>query len=84
MRRKQSTRELTHVSYLSLAIEELRDIDLGDISKSESDRYKKDSRLCGKFCNTKPPEDGDVPPVSNEAPAAVPSFSTSNLQPTNT
>jgi len=36
-------------TYLSLAIEEFRDIDFGDISKSESDRYRKDSRLCGRF-----------------------------------
>lgn len=46
---------------------ELRDIDFGDISKSESERYKNDSRRCGRFCSTKPalgepPSSGDLAP----------------------
>ena len=65
-------------TYLSLAIEEFRDIDFGDISKSESDRYRKDSRLCGRFWRTKP-ADGDAPPSSGLLPGLAP-FSTSKLQ----
>jgi hypothetical protein len=30
-------------------MDELRDMDLGDISKSESERYKKDSLRWGRF-----------------------------------
>lgn len=46
---------------------ELRDIDFGDISKSESERYKNDSRRWGRFCSTKPalgepPSSGDLAP----------------------
>ena len=33
----------------SLAIEEFLEVDFGDISKSESDLYRNDSRLCGMF-----------------------------------
>lgn len=62
-------------AYLSLAMLEFLDIDLGDISKSESDRYKNDSRRCGRFCKTRPalgepPSNGDLAPCP---------FSTSKL-----
>ncbi len=67
--------------YLSLAIDEFLDIDFGDISKSESDRYKKDSLRWGKFCSTSPPPEGDEPPGSrDDLSAGLTSFSTSNLQ----
>jgi hypothetical protein len=58
-------------------MDEFRDIDFGDISKSESERYKKDSLLCGKFWRTKP-ADGDAPPSRGLLPGLAP-FSTSKL-----
>lgn len=63
-------------TYLSLAMLELRDIDLGDISKSESLRYKKDSRRCGKFCRMRPAL-GEPPSSGDRAPGP---FSTSKLE----
>lgn len=72
----------TRVStYRSLAMLEFLDIDFGDISKSLSERYKKDSRRCGQFCcSTKPfsawfPSSGDLAP-----PALWPPFSASKLE----
>lgn len=67
--------------YLSLAMDEFLDMDLGDTSKSESDLYKNDSRRCGKFWSTRPAE-GDVPPPSSgDLPGLVPApFSTSKLK----
>lgn len=55
---------------------ELRDMDLGDISKSLSDRYRNDSRRCGKFCSTSPAL-GEPPSNGERAPWP---FSTSKLQ----
>uniref|UniRef100_A0A1B0ALX3 Uncharacterized protein n=1 Tax=Glossina palpalis gambiensis TaxID=67801 RepID=A0A1B0ALX3_9MUSC len=55
---------------------ELRDIDFGDISKSESERYRNDSRRCGRFCKTKPAL--GEPPSSGDL--AVWPFSTSKLK----
>lgn len=63
--------------YLSLAILEFLDIDFGDISKSESDRYKNDSRRCGRFCSTRPAL-GDPPSRGERAPPGP--FSTSKLK----
>jgi len=63
-------------TYLSLAMLEFRDMDLGDISKSESERYRNDSRRCGKFCRTKPAL-GEPPSSGDRAPWP---FSTSKLQ----
>ena len=37
-----------------LPIDECLDADLGDISYSESERYKNDSRRTGRFCNASP------------------------------
>lgn len=54
---------------------EFLDIDLGDISKSESDRYKNDSRRCGRFCKTNPAL-GEPPSRGDRAPCP---FSTSKL-----
>lgn len=65
-------------SYLSLAIDEFLDIDLGDISKSLSDLYRKLSRLCGRFCRTRPAE-GDAEPSRGLLPGLAP-FSTSKLK----
>lgn len=67
-------------SYLSLAILEFLDIDFGDISKSESDRYKNDSRRCGRFCSTRPAL-GDPPSRGERAPPGP--FSTSKLEENN-
>lgn len=61
--------------YLSLAMLEFLDIDFGDISKSESDRYKNDSRRCGKFCKINPVL-GEPPSIGDRAPCP---FSTSKL-----
>lgn len=58
---------------------EFLDIDFGDISKSESERYRKDSRRCGKFCRTKPAL-GEPPSSGDRAPWP---FSTSKLQDAN-
>lgn len=55
---------------------EFRDIDFGDISKSESDRYKNDSLRCGRFCKTSPAL-GDPPSRGDRAPCP---FSTSKLR----
>jgi hypothetical protein len=52
------------------------DIDIVDISKSESDLYKKDSRLWGICCNTKPGLEPSKTP--GLPPPAV--LSTSKLQ----
>lgn len=54
-------------TYLSLAILEFLDIDFGDISKSESDLYRNDSRRCGRFCRTKPAL-GEPPSSGERAP----------------
>lgn len=70
---KQNNFQKTH---LSLAMLEFLDIDFGDISKSESDRYKNDSLRCGKFCNTSPAL-GEPPSRGDRAPGP---FSTSKLQ----
>lgn len=72
---------IVRVFYLSLAMDEFLDMDLGDTSKSESDLYRNDSRRCGKFCSTRP-ADGDVPPPSSgDLPGLVPApFSTSKLK----
>lgn len=67
---------MTEITYLSLAMLELRDIDFGDISKSESERYKNDSRRWGRFCKTKPAL--GEPPSSGER--ALWPFSTSKLK----
>ena len=37
-----------------LPMDECRDADFGDISYSESDLYRNDSRRTGKFCNVRP------------------------------
>lgn len=66
----------TELIYLSLAMLEFLDIDLGDISKSESDRYRNDSRRCGKFCRTSPVL-GEPPSMGERAPCP---FSTSKLE----
>lgn len=63
-------------TYLSLAMLLLRDMDLGDISKSLSDRYRKDSRRCGRFCSTRPAL-GEPPSNGDRAPGP---FSTSKLR----
>lgn len=54
---------------------EFLDIDFGDISKSESDRYRNDSRRCGRFCKTRPAL-GEPPSSGDLAPCP---FSTSKL-----
>lgn len=69
------SREYNGMAYLSLAILEFLDIDFGDISKSESDLYKNDSRRCGRFCNTNPAL-GEPPSRGERAPCP---FSTSKL-----
>lgn len=70
-------------TYSSLAVEELRDMALGERSKSESDRYRKDSRrwLWGKLAwRTSPePEPGLVWASRGLRPTESP-FSTSKLQ----
>lgn len=59
---------------------EFRDIDFGDISKSESERYKNDSRRWGKFWSTSPvDEDGLALPSSGDLAPLCP-FSASKLQ----
>lgn len=63
------------IVYLSLAMLEFLDIDFGDISKSESDRYRNDSRRCGRFCKTRPAL-GEPPSSGDRAPCP---FSTSKL-----
>lgn len=62
-------------------MDELRDIDFGDISKSLSDLYKKLSLLegVGKVWRTKPPADGEAAPSSGLLPGLAP-FSTSKLE----
>lgn len=52
-------------------------MDFGDISKSESDRYRNDSRRCGRFCSTRPAL-GDPPSRGERAPPGP--FSTSKLE----
>lgn len=74
--KKQKRKKRT---YLSLAILEFLDIDFGDISKSESDLYKNDSRRCGRFCSTRPAL-GDPPSRGERAPPGP--FSTSKLEQT--
>lgn len=67
-----------HLTYLSETIDEFLDMDLGDISKSESDRYKNDSLLCGRFWRTNP-ADGEAAPSRGDLPGLAP-FSTSKLK----
>lgn len=59
-------------------MEEFLDIDLGDISKSLSDLYKKLSRRWGRFWRTSP-ADGDAAPSKGLLPGLAP-FSTSKLK----
>ena len=61
----------------SLVREEFLDRDLGESSKSESDRYRKDSRRCGRFWRTRPAE--GLAPSRGLRVAEAP-FSTSKLQ----
>lgn len=55
---------------------EFLDMDLGDISKSESDRYRNDSRLCGMFWRMSPAA-GEALSSGEREPCP---FSTSKLQ----
>jgi hypothetical protein len=59
----------------SLVMEEFLEVDLGDISKSESDLYRKDSRRAGRFWRTRP----GLEPSSASLPGLAP-FSTSKLK----
>lgn len=43
-----------------LPIDECLDADFGDISNSESERYRNDSRLAGMFCNINPDDGFDA------------------------
>lgn len=63
-------------TYLSLTMLEFLDIDFGDISKSESDLYRNDSRLCGMFCRMSPAA-GDALSSGDLEPCP---FSTSKLK----
>lgn len=75
--KKKNVNEAKLRTYLSLAILEFLDMDFGDISKSESDRYRNDSRRCGRFCSTRPAL-GDPPSRGERAPPGP--FSTSKLE----
>lgn len=59
-------------------MDEFRDIDFGDISKSLSDLYRKLSLLWGRFWRTRP-ADGEAAPSRGLLPGLAP-FSTSKLK----
>jgi hypothetical protein len=70
-------------TYCSLVSDEFRDpADLGDSSKSLSERYRNDSRLCGALPTGPPPlavSDAPARPLLAPAPPIADPFSTSKL-----